>query len=122
MRHDLEGQVDVLSNSVAHQFKLAVGRDESNRPFFIEFRQFDALMELHIVNCNSFVRSSHTGFSGFLLHQQFIVHTCITKLVPNLHSGIPLSLEFNFMTPDTSALKMLPLFENNTLTFSITSM
>jgi len=46
----------------------------------------------------------------------------IKKKVPSLHSGIPLSLEFNLITPVTSALRIVPLFEKRTFTFSITSM
>ena len=41
--------------------------------------------------------------------------------IPNLHYGIPLNLEFNLITPLTSALKILPLLENKALTFYITS-
>lgn len=44
----------------------------------------------------------------------------ITK-VPSLHSGIPLSFEFNLITPVTSALRIVPFAEKRAFTFSTTS-
>jgi hypothetical protein len=43
------------------------------------------------------------------------------SFIPNLHSGIPLSKHLSLITPDTSALKIVPFAENKTLTSSITS-
>jgi len=44
------------------------------------------------------------------------------SFIPSLHSGIPLSKHLSFITPDTSALRILPFAENSTFTSSITSM
>lgn len=55
MRHDFERKVDVLSDSVTHEFKDTVWRDESDGSFLVKFREFDTLMEFHVINRNSFV-------------------------------------------------------------------
>lgn len=122
VRHNFERQIDILSDSIAHEFKGTVWRNEGNRPFFIKLGQFDTLMELHIINSDAFIRCSHSCFSGLLLHQQLVVHPYISSFVPSLHSGIPLNLEFSLITPVTSARRIVPLFENKQFTFSITSM
>lgn len=48
---------------------------------------------------------------------------CINSLsfIPNLHSGIPDNWHLTWMEPETSALRMVPLTDINTLTLSTTS-
>lgn len=43
------------------------------------------------------------------------------SFIPNLHSGIPLNKHLSLITPDTSALRIVPLAEKRTLTSSMTS-
>ena len=48
-RDDPEGQRNVLGGAVAHQFVLAVWRDEADGVLRLELGQFDALVELAVV-------------------------------------------------------------------------
>lgn len=52
---DCEERLHSDIETVAHEFELAIGRDEGNQTFVLEPAQTDALMELDIVELHSLV-------------------------------------------------------------------
>ncbi len=72
--HDLEGEVDVLGDTVGHQLKASVWGNEGNRSFFIKFGQFHALVKFHVVNSDTLVAGNSLLF-GLLFHQELVVHS-----------------------------------------------
>lgn len=50
---DLEREVDVLSGSVTHELEFAVGGHERDDSVRVEFSQFDALMKLAVLECDT---------------------------------------------------------------------
>lgn len=54
-RSDFEGQVDVFGDSISHELERTIRRNERNSPFFVEFGQFYALVELYVIYCDTLV-------------------------------------------------------------------
>lgn len=52
---DCEERLDANVQTIAHEFELAIGRNEGDESLVLEATQPDALMELDIVELNCFV-------------------------------------------------------------------
>mmetsp|Transcript_36314 Transcript_36314/g.32588 ORF Transcript_36314/g.32588 Transcript_36314/m.32588 type:complete len:283 (-) Transcript_36314:184-1032(-) len=72
-RHDLEGEVHILSNSVGHEFKGTIGRNESDSSFFVKCIQSDTLMEFQIINNDTSV--AIFSLLALSLHKELVIHT-----------------------------------------------
>ena len=69
--HDLEGQIDVLADTVGHQLEDTVGRDERDRTVPVELSQPHALVELDVVDLDALVHLGRSLLGVF--DEQFVV-------------------------------------------------
>lgn len=72
---DLEGQINVLTNTVRHNLEQSIRRDERYRTVTIEPAKSDALVELDVINLDSLLLLfSVLGWgTGWFPEQEFIV-------------------------------------------------
>src|SRR5690349_3201773 len=72
---DLEGQIDVLSCAVPHEFELAIWRNEGYYPVCVKLAKLDALVELAVFQCDASSSRSCSFRAGLVARWVEIVFT-----------------------------------------------
>lgn len=97
-RNDPEREIDVVSDTVAHQLKLAIWRDEGNCSIGVEFSKTHTSMESAVINLNT-----RLALSGFLTINNKLVVQSKLALRHSRQFGVHLYLPRDFVSQDAAS-------------------